>query len=101
MRSNLEEYIRRRQKPYLLAEGRLVNLACRRTPVRSYGHVFANQSLCSEYLAKTAVADKVYMVPREIDENIAELKLRSMGVKIDELTEEQKKYLSTWEMGTT
>ena len=63
---------------------------------------FANQALCSEYIAKTPKMEpKVYIVPKEIDEKVAELKLKSMGVKIDELTDEQKKYLSTWEMGTT
>jgi adenosylhomocysteinase len=63
---------------------------------------FANQALCSEYIAKSGkLQTKVYTVPREIDEKVAELKLKSMGVIIDELTTEQKKYLSTWEMGTT
>jgi adenosylhomocysteinase len=63
---------------------------------------FANQALCSEYVAKTAkLQPKVYTVPKEIDEKVAELKLKSMGINIDELTAEQKKYLSTWEMGTT
>jgi adenosylhomocysteinase len=63
---------------------------------------FANQALCAEYMAKTAkLPPKVYTVPTDIDETVAELKLKSMGVKIDELTEEQKKYLAAWEMGTT
>jgi len=44
---------------------------------------------------------KVYIVPKELDESVAELKLKSMNIAIDELTAEQKKYLSTWEMGTT
>ena len=53
-------------------------------------------------IAKSKKLDtKVYNVPKDIDEKIAELKLQSMDIKIDELTEEQKKYLSTWEMGTT
>ncbi len=55
---------------------------------------FANQALCSEYIAKTAkLQTKVYTVPKDIDEKVAELKLKSMGVTIDELTAEQKKYL--------
>ena len=63
---------------------------------------FANQALCAEFVAKSAKLEtKVYNVPKDIDEKIAELKLQSMGIKIDELTAEQKKYLSTWEMGTT
>jgi adenosylhomocysteinase len=63
---------------------------------------FANQALCAEYMAKTKkLPPKVYTVPTNIDESVAELKLQSMGVKIDELTEEQKKYLAAWEMGTT
>ena len=63
---------------------------------------FANQALCSEYVAKSdKLQTKVHTVPKEIDEKVAELKLKSMGINIDELTAEQKKYLSTWEMGTT
>jgi adenosylhomocysteinase len=63
---------------------------------------FANQALCSEYVAKSdKLQNKVYTVPKDIDEKVAELKLKSMGINIDELTAEQKKYLSTWEMGTT
>jgi adenosylhomocysteinase len=63
---------------------------------------FANQALCSEYIAKTAKLQiKVYTVPKDLDEKVAELKLKSMNVTIDVLTAEQKKYLSTWEMGTT
>ena len=63
---------------------------------------FANQALSSEYIAKSPkMQPKVYVVPKELDEKVAELKLKSMNIMIDELTEEQKKYLSTWEMGTT
>jgi adenosylhomocysteinase len=63
---------------------------------------FANQALCAEHMAKTAkMPPKVCTVPREIDEAVAELKLKAMGVKIDTLTLEQQKYLATWEMGTT
>jgi adenosylhomocysteinase len=63
---------------------------------------FANQALCSEYIAKSSKLEtKVYTVPKELDEKVAELKLKSMSITIDELTDEQKKYLSTWEMGTT
>ena len=91
------------RKLYLLAEGRLVNLAAAEGhPSEVMDMSFANQALCSEYIAKSAkLQTKVYTVPKEIDEKVADLKLKSMGVTIDELTAEQKKYLSTWEMGTT
>ena len=104
MRPNMEEYtLKDGRKLYLLAEGRLVNLAAAEGhPSEVMDMSFANQALCSEYIAKTAkLQTKVYTVPKEIDEKVAELKLKSMGVNIDELTAEQKKYLSTWEMGTT
>ena len=91
------------RKLYLLAEGRLVNLAAAEGhPSEVMDMSFANQALCAEYIAKTAkLTPKVYTVPKDIDEKVAELKLKSMGVDIDVLTDEQKKYLSTWEMGTT
>ena len=104
MRPNLEEYtLRDGRKLYLLAEGRLVNLAAAEGhPSEVMDMSFANQALCAEYIAKTPkLSVKVYSVPKEIDEKVAELKLKSMGIGIDELTTEQKKYLSTWEMGTT
>jgi len=104
MRPNLEEYtLKDGRKLYLLAEGRLVNLAAAEGhPSEVMDMSFANQALCSEYIAKTAkLTPKVFIVPKEIDEKVAELKLKTMGVNIDELTAEQKKYLSTWEMGTT
>jgi adenosylhomocysteinase len=104
MRPNLEEYtLKDGRKLYLLAEGRLVNLAAAEGhPSEVMDMSFADQALCAEYIAKTAkLTAKVYTVPKEIDEKVAELKLKSMNVSIDELTEEQKKYLSTWEMGTT
>ena len=104
MRPNMEEYtLKNGKRLYLLAEGRLVNLAAAEGhPSEVMDMSFANQALCSEYIAKsTKLETKVHVVPREIDEKVAELKLKSMGVTIDVLTEEQKKYLSTWEMGTT
>ncbi len=63
---------------------------------------FANQALCAEYIAKnhSTLEKDVYKVPKDIDDNIAALKLKSMGIKIDVLTAEQKKYLSSWEIGT-
>jgi adenosylhomocysteinase len=63
---------------------------------------FANQALCAEYMVRQAkkLQKTVYGVPEEIDQEIARLKLASMGINIDKLTAEQKKYLSSWEMGT-
>ena len=104
MRPNLEEYtLKDGRKLYLLAEGRLVNLAAAEGhPSEVMDMSFANQALCAEYMTKTAkMPPKVYTVPKDIDETVAELKLKAMGIKIDELTPEQKKYLATWEMGTT
>src|SRR4030042_1046376 len=104
MRPNLEEYtLKDGRKLYLLAEGRLVNLAAAEGhPSEVMDMSFANQALCAEYIAKTAkMPPKVYTVPKDIDETVAELKLKAMGIRIDELTPEQKKYLATWEMGTT
>jgi adenosylhomocysteinase len=104
MRPNMEEYtLKDGRHLYLLAEGRLVNLsAAEGHPSEVMDMSFANQALCAEYVAKSdKLQTQVYVVPKDIDEKIAELKLRSMGIMIDELTDEQKKYLSTWEMGTT
>ena len=62
---------------------------------------FSNQALCAEYIAKNrSLEPQVYPVPKEIDELIAHLKLKGLGVNIDEMTDEQKKYLSSWESGT-
>ncbi|MEM2098480.1 MAG: adenosylhomocysteinase [Candidatus Bathyarchaeia archaeon] len=104
VRSNLQEYtLKNGRRLYLLAEGRLVNLAAAEGhPSEVMDMSFANQALCVERLAKaTKMPPKVYSVPREIDEAIAELKLKSMGITIDKLTSEQQQYLATWEMGTT
>ena len=63
---------------------------------------FANQALSAEYLVKNArkMENRVYAVPEDIDRGIAGMKLKLMGMEIDKLTEEQKKYLSSWQMGT-
>jgi adenosylhomocysteinase len=103
IRPNLDEYeLRDGRKIYLLAEGRLVNLASAEGhPAEVMDMSFANQALCVEHIAKNEKKPpKVYPVPKEIDEIVAKLKLSAMKIKIDELTEEQKKYLTTWEMGT-
>ena len=103
IRPNLGEYkLKDGRKLYLLAEGRLVNLASAEGhPAEVMDMSFANQALCVEYIAKNEkMPPKVYTVPKEIDETVAKLKLDAMKIKIDKLTEEQKEYLATWEMGT-
>jgi len=88
---------------YVLGEGRLVNLAAAEGhPSSVMDMSFANQSLCSEFIVKNheSLGKQVYRVPVDIDKEIARLKLAAMGVRIDRLTAEQKKYLSSWEMGT-
>lgn len=88
---------------YLLADGRLVNLAAAEGhPAAVMDMSFANQALAAEHMRKNAggLERKVYPVPEDIDREIARLKLASMGVQIDSLTSEQEEYLSSWEMGT-
>jgi len=104
IRPNLDEYmLSDGRKLYLLAEGRLVNLAAAEGhPSEVMDMSFANQALCVEHLVKgKRMPPKVYTVPKEIDETVAKLKLDAMKIEIDKLTDEQKKYLATWEMGTT
>lgn len=104
IRPNLDEYaLSDGRKLYLLAEGRLVNLAAAEGhPSEVMDMSFANQALCVEHLVKSKrMPPKVYTVPKEIDEIVAKLKLEAMKMEIDELTEQQKKYLATWEAGTT
>jgi adenosylhomocysteinase len=88
---------------YLLADGRLVNIsAAEGHPALVMDMSFANQALSTEWAVQHAASleRKVYPVPREIDEEIARLKLGTMGISIDELTEEQEKYLASWDEGT-
>jgi len=103
IRPNLDEYkLKDGRKLYLLSEGRLVNLAAAEGhPSEVMDMSFANQALSVEYLAKNPKMEpKVFDVPSEIDESVASLKLKTMGIEIDALTEEQRKYLSSWEEGT-
>ena len=84
---------------YVLAEGRLVNLvAAEGHPASVMDMSFANQALGIEYLVKNRgrLENKLYTLPKEIDERIALLKLESMGIQIDTLTEEQEAYLNSW-----
>lgn len=104
IKENVVEYkMKDGRKLYLLSEGRLVNLAS------AYGHPpevmdmsFANQALCTRYIVENhdKLQNDVYPVPKAIDEEIARLKLKSMNVEVEVLTEEQKKYMSSWDLGT-
>ena len=104
IRGSIDEYsLKNGKKLYLLGEGRLVNLACAEGhPAEVMDMSFANQALACEYIKNKAgtLKNKVYPVPKEIDEEIARLKLQSMNIKIDALSPEQEKYLTSWEMGT-
>jgi adenosylhomocysteinase len=88
---------------HLLAEGRLVNLAAAEGhPAAVMDMSFANQALCVEWIVKQSkgLENTVHTVPTEIDDEVARLKLQSMGIEVDELTAEQEAYLSSWEHGT-
>jgi adenosylhomocysteinase len=91
------------RKLYLLGEGRLINLAAAEGhPSAVMDMSFANQALSAEYIAQTyqSLEAQVYVVPRDIDEEIGRLKLGAMGINIDTLTQEQETYLNSWDVGT-
>ena len=100
----MDEYcLSKGRRIYLLGEGRLINLvAAEGHPAQVMDMSFANQALSAEYICKNhkRLEDRVYEVPVKIDKNIAYLKLKSMGIKIDKLTAQQRKYLQSWELGT-
>lgn len=105
VRDFVEEYRLKKggNKIYVLGEGRLVNLASAEGhPASVMDMSFANQALAADFLVKKgkSLGNQVYTVPQEIDNEIARLKLACLGMKIDTLTAEQRKYLSSWEMGT-
>ncbi|MCQ4344406.1 MAG: adenosylhomocysteinase [Sulfolobales archaeon] len=104
VRPYLDEYVLPNgRRLYLLAEGRLVNLAAAEGhPSEVMDLSFSNQALSVEYLVKKGkeLERKVYNVPQEIDEQVAWLKLRGMGIEIDQMTEEQKEYVKQWRYGT-
>jgi adenosylhomocysteinase len=104
VREDVEEYrLMDGRKLHLLAEGRLINLAAAEGhPASVMDMSFANQALATEYIAtrEQRLSVEVHTVPADIDQEVARLKLASMGIEIDELTEEQQKYLSSWEEGT-
>jgi adenosylhomocysteinase len=103
-RPNVEEFeFADGRRVYLIGEGRLVNLAAAEGhPAAVMDMSFANQALSAEYVVANAeeLEPRVYVVPEEIDRDIARLKLESMGVRIDSLTEEQARYLASWDEGT-
>ena len=103
-RDSVEEYtLQDGRKICLLGEGRLINLAAAEGhPAAVMDMSFANQALSVEHMVKNhaSLAPKVYSVPAEIDQNVARLKLESMGVTIDKLTPEQEAYLASWSEGT-
>jgi adenosylhomocysteinase len=107
-RRRLREFVDEYRMPdgrriHLLAEGRLVNLAAAEGhPAAVMDMSFANQALCVEWIVKQGkgLENTVHPVPGGIDEEVARLKLQSMGIEIDELTPEQQSYLSSWEQGT-
>ena len=104
VRPSVQEYkLRDGRRLHLLGEGRLINLAAAEGhPAAVMDMSFANQALCAEYVAAnvTKLERRVYDVPDDIDKEVARLKLKAMGIAIDTLTEEQERYLSSWEEGT-
>jgi adenosylhomocysteinase len=104
VRDSVDEFLLRDgRKIHLLGEGRLVNLAAAEGhPAQVMDMSFANQALSAEYIKQNhkKLENTVYKVPEDIDARIAFLKLKSLGIKIDSLTKEQKQYLSSWELGT-
>ena len=103
-RPNITEYkLKDGRRLYLLAEGRLVNLAAADGhPAEIMDMSFALQAKAAEYIKNNheKLEPKVYVLPREIDEMVAKIKLKSLGIEIEKLTEEQKQYLESWEHGT-
>ena len=103
VRPFVEEYKVDGKSLYILGEGRLINLASAEGhPASVMDMSFANQALAAEYMVKNhaSFTPNVFVVPEDIDKEIARLKLESMGVRIDVLTPEQEQYLSQWEEGT-
>ena len=103
-RPNITEYkLKDGRRLYLLVEGRLVNLAAADGhPAEIMDMSFALQAMAAKYIKDNheKLEPKVYVLPREIDEMVARIKLAAMGIEIEQLTEEQKKYLESWEHGT-
>ncbi len=104
VRNSVDEYsLQDGRKIYLLGEGRLVNLAAAEGhPAAVMDMSFANQALGAEWIAlnHAKLEKQVYEIPHDVDQEIARLKLHAMGISIDTLTDEQKKYLTSWQEGT-
>ncbi|MCL1971791.1 MAG: adenosylhomocysteinase [Endomicrobia bacterium] len=104
VRDFTDEYtLKNNKKICVLGEGRLINLAAAEGhPASVMDMSFANQALSAEYMVKNhkQLKKQVYVVPEKLDKEIAKLKLKAMGIKIDVLTEEQQKYLNSWQSGT-
>ncbi|MBM4346743.1 MAG: adenosylhomocysteinase [Deltaproteobacteria bacterium] len=104
VRDFVEEFqLKNGRRLYVLGEGRLINLASAEGhPSSVMDMSFANQALSAEYLVRNhrSLERKVYPVPEAIDQEIGGIKLRSMGIEIDQLTKEQERYLTSWEQGT-
>jgi adenosylhomocysteinase len=104
IRHQLDEYVLKSgKKIYVAGEGRLVNLAAAEGhPAEVMDMSFANQALAAEWFVqnKGKLENKVYVLPKKLDLQVASLKLKAMGIQIDKLTPEQKKYLSSWNEGT-
>jgi adenosylhomocysteinase len=104
VRPFVEEYnLKNGRIVYVLGEGRLINLAAAEGhPASVMDMSFANQALAAEYMMKNydKLTPNVYVIPEDVDKEIARLKLEAMGVKIDVLTPEQEEYLNQWEEGT-
>jgi len=104
IRDYVEEFtLKNGTSVYILGDARLVNLAAAEGhPASVMDMSFANQALCAEHVVKNRknLKNQVYTVPKNIDKKIAKLKLKALGISIDTLTPEQKKYLSSWEIGT-
>lgn len=104
IREFIDEYtLKNGKRVYVLAEGRLVNLAAAEGhPAEVMDMSFANQALAAEWFVKNRgkLENKVYVLPKEIDTEVASLKLKAMGISFDSLTAEQKSYLTSWREGT-
>jgi len=103
VRDHVQEFDLGPKKLHLLAEGRLVNLsAAEGHPAAVMDMSFANQALCAEYVAAhhTELERRVYDVPEAIDREVARLKLAALGITLDEMTDEQQRYVSSWQSGT-
>ena len=91
------------KKVHVLGEGRLVNLAAAEGhPAEVMDMSFANQAMAAEFLVKNKgkLENKVYVLPKELDQEVASVKLGAMGISIDKLSKEQEEYLSSWTEGT-